>query len=91
MAPVTGGAFVEVHMTLPSDDLAVAALFGSFASRSPPSRVARALAVVMMCGGMLGRSGYQVRPFVVTHLVAFVDPGPSRKMGSSRLVFELTC
>ena len=58
---------------------------------TPPSRVARTPAVAMMCGGMLERSGYQVRPFVVTDRVASVGPGPSRKMGSSGLVFELTC
>src|ERR1700757_2515507 len=36
MAPVTGGLFVSCQVRPPSFDVAVAALFGSVGSRSPP-------------------------------------------------------
>src|SRR5512139_1104715 len=39
MAPVTGGGLVSVHVTPPSSDVAVAALFGLAGSRSPPPTI----------------------------------------------------
>src|SRR5512137_2916492 len=39
MAPVTGGGLVSAHVTPPSLDVAVAALFGWAGSRSPPPTI----------------------------------------------------
>src|SRR6266536_1005141 len=41
MAPVTGGGFVRVHVTPPSLETAVRALFGSPGSKSPPPTIPR--------------------------------------------------